>query len=563
MVMDDVEESLDDTVGESLFLEGDQDNDAELNGNQRTSTPTKYIPFPEEELSIADGQLPHQGLVLSPMSNSGAGITTHDQPSSSPDQTFLSLRESSAQEYSGDESQSLYTSALPTVNATVTSDSCSAAESKMEEPSTCKSFTQESTWETAYGSFQDNSDLKDVTIKQEHSNSNLSGEFQDEAVDDSDYEDNSGEVPHDLSGSTNEDISSTVEDDQNSQHWRNGIFEGKEISDRTTHSKDVNSPDLDLLNEICEEATNMTIKEALICSLNPGVRAGLREGRLSLNESEILALEQYCEQFIDNLISQLLNGQWSESINIETCKQKPQESKAKVAKKLSSLDLETLKSNCDRFVHSIITESLHDSCFGFQNKERKQTAGESELNALQKQNVLDQNSVQDVLPIFKESSVIQEYIGFLAADIVKSALANLSTSIATKSGDKNEEMKLNNNSTSHDRTSEQEKTYSSKDTVGDQGTNTNDDMLKSHSTSGRGIENGTNGSIALIGSDEDFEIQYEKETEELSDDEQIFGSSLTGALETSLEFDHDVGDWEGGGLLADLHTLGSGKRIFC
>ena len=546
--MDDVEESLDDTAGESLFLEDDQGNDAEFNGDQRTSTPTKDIPFPEEELSIADGQLPHQTLVLSPVSNSGAGINTHDQPSSSPDQTFLSVRESSSQEYSGEESQSLYTSALSTVNATVTPDCCSTAEGKMEEPST--STQLDTTWETAYGSFQDNSDLNDVTIKQ------------DKAVDDPDHVDNSGEVPLDFNGSMNEDISFIVEDDQNSQHGRNSIFEGKEISDRTRNLQDTNSPDLDLLNEICEEATNMTIKEALLCSLNPGVRAGLREGRLSLNESEILALEQYCEQFINNLISQLLNGQWSESINVETCKPKPQESKAKVAKKLSRLGLETLKSNCDRFVHSIITESLHDSCFGFENKETKQRAGESELNALEKQIALDQNSIQEVLPIFKESSVIQEYIGFLAADIVKSALANLSTSIATKSGDKNEEMKLNNNSTSHDRTSEQEKTYSLKDTVGDQGTTTTHDMLKSHNTSGSGIENGTNGSIALIGSVEDFEIQYEREVEELSDDEQIFGSSLTGALETSLEFDHDVGDWEGSGLLTDFHTLGSGKRSF-
>ena len=569
------EESLDDTAGESFFLEGVESNDTELNGNQRTSTPMQNILFPEEELSIAGGQLPHQRLVLSPVSNSGAGIATvtHDQSSSSPDQTCPSLRQSSTQKYSEDESQSLYTSALSTVNVTVTSDSCSTAEGKMEQDcsqfalhheSVGKSSTQDSSWETAYESFHEDSDLKDVTIKQEHSERNLSEEFQDEAVDDTctSHDGNSGEVPSDLSGSTYEGMTSTVGDDQNSQHWRNGIFEGEENSDRTTNSKDINSPDLDLLNEICEEATNMTIKEALICSLNPGVRAGLKEGRLSLNESEILALEQYCEQFIDNLISQLLNGQWSESINVETCKQKPQESKAKVAKKLGSLDLETLKSNCDRFVHSIITESLHDSCFGFQNKETKLTAGERELNALQKQSVLDQNSVQDVLPIFKESNVIQEYIGFLAADIVKSALANLSTSIATKNGDKNEEMKLNNNSASHDRTSVQEKTCSLKDTVGVEGTNSNDDMLKSHITSGRGIENGTNGTIALIGSDEDFETQNERETVELSDDEQIFGSSLTGALETSLEFDHDIGDWEGGGLLTDLHTLGSGKRIF-
>lgn len=53
--------------------------------------------------------------------------------------------------------------------------------------------------------------------------------------------------------------------------------------------------DLDLLNEICEEVINMIIKEVLICLLNLGVRVGLREGRFSFNESEILVLEQYCE----------------------------------------------------------------------------------------------------------------------------------------------------------------------------------------------------------------------------------------------------------------------------
>lgn len=49
--------------------------------------------------------------------------------------------------------------------------------------------------------------------------------------------------------------------------------------------------DLDLLNEICEEVINMIIKEVLICLLNLGVRVGLREGRFSFNESEILVLE--------------------------------------------------------------------------------------------------------------------------------------------------------------------------------------------------------------------------------------------------------------------------------
>lgn len=576
--MDNAKESTEDTGMESFSLEDDQNTEAELNGNQRTSTPTENITYFEDEMEIADGQLPNQGAVLSPVLNSGAGTNTltQDQQSSSPDQPFLSIREYSTQENSSEESQSLYTSALSNVNATVTSDSGGLiAERTTEEPSMLedsfqvtlhqeslgRSSTKDSTWETAYGSFREDSDLKDVTIKQEHSESNLSEELQDD-VDDSNYEDNSvvrsGEEPHDLSKSTYEDMASTVEDNQDSHQWRNGVTEHKENSDRTMNSEGINSPDLDLLNEICEEATNMTIKEALICSLNPGVRAGLREGRLSLNESEILALEQYCEKFIDNLISQLLSGQWSESINDEACKQKPHESKAKVAKKLSNLGLETLKTNCDRFVHSIITESLHDSCFGFQNNETKLPDDNKEFDAKQKQNVLNQNSIQDVLPMLKESDAIQDYIGFLAADIVKSALANLSTSIATKHGEKNEQMKLNNNSTSQNRTEIQEKSCSLKDKQEVQHTNTNNDMWKSHSTSGGGIENGSNRGIVSIGSDDDFEIQYVRDIEELSEDEQIFSSSLTGALETSLEFDHEVGDWEGGGLLAELHSLDTG-----
>lgn len=563
--MDDAEESPGDTGVESFSLEDDQSNEPESNGNQRTSTPTKNITCSEDELVITDGQLLKQGNVLSPVLNSGAETTTpiHDQQSSSYDQTFLSLREHSTQENSGDESQSLYTSALSNVNVTVTSDSCSMLEGKSVEArraldasfevtlhhdqSPGESSTQDSTWATAHGSFQDDSDLKDVTIKQELGQSNLSSEPQDEIVDDSDYEDDSviksSEASQDVSESTCQDKAAT-------EHWRNGVMEN---SDRTTTSEEINSPDLDLLNEICEEATNMTIKEALICSLNPGVRAGLREGRLSMNESEILALEQYCEQFIDNLISQLLAGQWSESMN--NAAYRPLDSKAKVAKKLSMLDLETLKSNCDRFVHSIITESLHNFCFGFQIKDTNLPGSDTEFNA--KQNALDQKSVQDLLPIFKQSEAIQDYIGFLAADVVKSALANLSTSIATKNGEKNEQMILNNNSTSHDKTSIQGIVCSSKDKQDVQGTNTNNDMRKSYGnfTASGGIENETNRDAVSTGSDDDFELQYVRETEELSEDEQMFSSSLTGALETSLEFDHDVGDWEGGGLLAELHSM--------
>lgn len=121
--------------------------------------------------------------------------------------------------------------------------------------------------------------------------------------------------------------------------------------------------DLEFLNEICEEVINMIIKEVLIFFLNLGVRVGLREGRLLLNESEILVLEQYCEIFIDNLILEFLDGQWLERINSEIYEQVFFDSKVLVVKKFSNFDLEILKLNCDRFVRSVIIELLYDVSF--------------------------------------------------------------------------------------------------------------------------------------------------------------------------------------------------------
>ena len=531
------------TGGESFLLEGDHSRD--LTDNQRTSTPTKTFTHFTEDGVILDGST--QGSALSPVLWTDAENTTPID-----DQSSLSPGRNSTQENSGEESWSLYTSALSNVNTTLTSDSYSAAKDQAVESSAlqvsmpedilCQESlgdfsSQDNTWATARGSFQDNSDLKDVTIKQEFNHSNFSSN-----VDNSKTEDHS---------------ESTYRGIQDSQDVRNSDTE-----DVTTETgRDVISvevpPDLDLLNEICEEATNMTIKEALICSLNPGVRAGLREGRLSLNESEILALEQYCEQFIDNLISQLLDGHWSERISEETSKPKPLEDKAKMAQKLSKLGLETLKSNCDRFVHSIITESLHDSCFRFQSKSTKSPERDAELNVKQMPNVaLDQYSVEILLPLFKESDAIQDYIGFLAADIIKSALANLSTAMATKNGDKNDHMMLNKNRTSDDKTSTEiilspskQKTETQLDTI------PGNDMWKYESDHLRNEARKVKRSS--LSSDENFEGQHVRETEGLSDDEHMFSSSLNGALETSLEF--DIGDcWEGGGLLEDLNSLDAG-----
>ena len=527
-----VEEEASLTTGDESFLLEDDQAAEDFSENQRTSTPTKTFAHFEE-----DG--PTDGDTLSPVLQSDAenGTLTSDQSSSSP-------VGSSTQENSGEVSKSLYTSALSNVNATLTSDSYlgerdqHVVESTLSLERVGESSTGDSTWATAHGSLQEDSDLIDDTIKHEFSPGHFSS-----SKDNSNYCRNHGESTFENTTLANtEDVDSILSKGSKSEDTKN--FE------------EVSSPDLDLLNEICEEATNMTIKEALICSLNPEVRAGLREGRLSLNESEILALEQYCEQFIENLISQLLVGDWSERITEEENKPQPLEDKTKImAQKLSDFGLETLKSNCDRFVHSVITESLHESCLRFQGKfneispERDTTLKTKQME----ETGLDEDSVEILLPLVKRSKAIQDYIGFLAADVIKSALANLSTSIATKNDERNDHMMLNKIKTSDDTTNTKTTDFLAKHKERTQ-LETNSDTWKSQSDS---LQNkAKRGSMSSVTSDNEFEEQYAKEIEGTLDDEQMISASFNGALETSLEF--DVGDWEGGGFFDEFNSLDAG-----
>ena len=581
-VMDCTEDSCHDKSLEPFSLEGSGlDNETEPICNQRTSTPTKNMSLLHSEVLVTtNGQVSNQEAVLSPVLNSGcqSNTQTHDQDqqSFSQEQSFHSLREYSTQENSREEFQSLYTSASSNINDTVIADSFSAEKENIlhlpkketlhqvtfSPENVSKTSAEDNSWATAQGSFQDDPDVEDVTLKQEPSY--LSEESFDESVDHSfqekDIVKRSGDFMQDLNDSTYKEIAFAFMNDQNLQYEKNGA---KEIAEGTNHAEDMDSPDLELLNEICEEATNMTIKEALIFSLNPGVRAGLREGRLSLNESEILALEQYCETFIDNLISELLDGQWSERINSEIHEQVLLDSKVLVAKKLSNLDLETLKLNCDRFVRSVITESLHDASFAIHTRDTKPT----EINGGEKMSSLDQNTIQELLPIFKKSTAIQDYIGFLSADIVKSALAKLSTSesIATNNDEKNGQLTLNNNSTSHIRTGTEEAGDSSEceEALFDEKTKT--DLRKSRGKYTNSGDQGdkTRTDIAPIGIDDNYEPHYEGEREELSDNEQIFSSSVGGALETSLEFDPDGGMWDEGEMFTNLNSLDAGVFNFC
>ncbi|KXJ28505.1 uncharacterized protein LOC110238634 [Exaiptasia diaphana] len=173
------------------------------------------------------------------------------------------------------------------------------------------------------------------------------------------------------------------------------------------------SLDVLLLEEICEEAASMTIKEALIHSLKPNVRAGLATAHLRLSESEILNLEGYCEDFVGGLIKDLLRrtsilqndkDEAQNNANQTTV----QATTIKItAKQLSAMDLKQLKVYCDHFVHNVIAESIIDSS----------------MIVAKQQDQADQ--VKDILHVFQESDELQEYFTSLTTDIVRTALINV------------------------------------------------------------------------------------------------------------------------------------------
>lgn len=534
---------------ESFPLESNQSNESQ--DNQRTSTPTKD--FTHSQSDITEQFLAASNEALSPVQKTL--VTAIYQDSSQLHDSVLSTE-------TEEDSPSVYNSALSNVDLTVTSDSYvtvqEAVDSKVSSGSyvtlnsegvvapspfdislaqeMClqnKTLVEHSTengmWNTAVESIQDSSDLKDKTIGQELSVSNVS----------SNVGCTSFSTNGDRRESDEEIIISTAENKRDPQHiLDNGLIQYN-AKNPDSIPMEGHSPDLELLNEICEEATNMTIKEALISSLDPGVRAGLREGRLSLNESEILALEQYCEKFIDNLLSQLLDVSWSNRISEEEHKAQKVKDKTIMTQKLSRVGLEKLKSNCDRFVHSIITESLHDTCYGFLN-DKELIRDIRDLSSTENESVqLNEDNFEALLPLFKESKAIQDYVGFLSADVIKSALTNLSTSIATLNGEKNEEVTMNEITVLDNNTEENQ--------FHDSG------MWKYQGDSANGSQDDKT-CVKLMTVDTNV-----RDKGGLSDvDDGLFSSSLPGALETSLEY--DTGEWEGDGLFGEFCSLDADRK---
>lgn len=182
----------------------------------------------------------------------------------------------------------------------------------------------------------------------------------------------------------------------------------EEEDEEDPHEK---SLDILLLEEICEEAASMTIKEALIHSLKPNVRAGLTTAHLRLSESEILTLEGYCEDFVGGLIKDLLRRtSLLQNQSVETKKNVVQAVAIKnTAKQLSSMDLKQLKVYCDHFVHNVIAESIIDSSMIVAKQQ-----GQAE-------------KVKHILHVFKSSEELQEYFTSLTTDIVRTALINVVT----------------------------------------------------------------------------------------------------------------------------------------
>lgn len=197
------------------------------------------------------------------------------------------------------------------------------------------------------------------------------------------------------------------------EHFQRTHSESYEDDEDYQHGE--KSLDVLLLEEICEEAASMTIKEALIHSLKPNVRAGLTTAHLRLSESEILTLEGYCEDFVGGLIKDLLRR--TTMLQNENAEAQNSASQTTVqattikttAKQLSAMDLKQLKVYCDHFIHNVIAESIIDSS----------------MIVAKQQDQADQ--VKDILHVFQESDELQEYFTSLTTDIVRTALINVVT----------------------------------------------------------------------------------------------------------------------------------------
>ena len=299
-------------------------------------------------------------------------------------------------------------------------------------------------------------------------------------------------------------------------------------------SKDVadkSNLDLRLLETICEEATSMTIKEALIHSLNPTVRAGLQDGKFTLNETEVLALEQYCETVVNDLITELLESCLTPE---DECSGHAKEIKQEKASQLSELGLQALKENCERFAHDIIAESVRDSN-NFLSTSKARAREPRDFQA-----PLHSDAMQELMIVFQDSEDIQCYIGDLTAGIISSALNNVAVSISTKNVGKDglEEVEAGIIEVPSDEDTSEVEFGSGMDGV--------DDLDEEE-----GVHRGTwdlNGEVQL----EDFE------TESLNSTARNHSADLVhsyGGIEATLEYD---AEWDKGDILREFQSFAPG-----
>ena len=202
----------------------------------------------------------------------------------------------------------------------------------------------------------------------------------------------------------------------------------------TGDSLTMDNIDLTLLEEICEEAMEMTIKEALLHSVDPKVRKNLLEGQFTLTPAEVRGLEIYCEALIGNLVTESIEGSVS-SLNDRNARRiRSQVPKLNTAKELSEVDIEILMRNCEKILEVIITESLQDSS-RILSSERAKTKNLNKIS-------LEEMQTEDIVSAlvdFQSSKKVQKYIGHLTADIVKTALSKVAVTMATCKEQKNVE----------------------------------------------------------------------------------------------------------------------------
>ena len=326
----------------------------------------------------------------------------------------------------------------------------------------------------------------------------------------------------------------------------------EEINALVNEPTSIDGIDLALLEEICEEAMEMTIKEALLHSADPNVRRDLLKGQFKLTPTEVQNLEIYCEAMIGNLVTESIEGSVS-SLNSRKSKQLSKLSKSSMAEELGEVHLELLKRSCERILQTIITESLKDSSRILSH------VGTECQNTISLQDVHSEDIVSTLID-FQSSKELQKYIGHLTADIVKTALSKVAvskTSCEEKENVKNTGNMFSMNDTHNSHFSNKLTDHSPSRTE----TTTDSSFISegnAQQTSDQ-MHSSLNGTASDRLQDKQTDFDYSNDSD--VEGERVDYGYRGGLMDVSLEYD---AEWEHqGGLATDLQdSFGGGNNLY-